>query len=721
MRKKLPPTKLGPQTRVFTLRTDDTQFDADARTMRVSFSSETPCNMWYGREILDHSKSSIRLDSARQQNMPLLFNHKMDDLLGTVENVQLDGKRCTATIRFGKDSRGDWAMQQASDGILRNTSFMYRVYRYEEDDEDEEDEPTYRATDWEPYEISLVTVPADASVGVGRNDKSTENPVTFITKRSLHIEVNMSESSSAAPAAQSGASAGGTANVDMDALRTQALREVQETERVRLQKISDIAVRHELGGEFVEHHRSRNSSLDQVRDDALDRVANLRRNEDAVRAAEDTRKQEIEALAKRHKLPEDFVKQHVLGKTSIETVRGLALEHISVRSGPAEPLSRPGVDWTASESQRYSLSRAIMAQLTGDWSKAGFEREVSNTMEKERGLKGNGGFFMPSNMPFQVKGAQRSHMLDGLQSRATYQVGTASQGGNLVETQLLAADFIEVLRNQTVTGQLGARYLTGLTGNVNIPRQATQTQTYWVGESVAVTESEATFDQVQLRPKTVGALSKMSRLSLMQTTPAIEQLVREDLLAVGALAVDAAALYGTGTSSQPTGITNTTGVGAVSAGTNGGNATFDLMVSLYATPLIANAPQANLAYAINAKLKGYLATLKSTTGQYLWSPTQSIAGGIQSELVGYKYALSNQLPYNLVTGSSGAACSMAIFGNWLELLIAEWGVTEIMASPYDATGFTNGDVLIRMFQTIDVGLRHPASFAVSTSLLTPGF
>lgn len=379
------------------------------------------------------------------------------------------------------------------------------------------------------------------------------------------------------------------------------------------------------------------------------------------------------------------------------------------------PLSR-------SEAGGYSIRKAILAAISGQWGEAGFEREVSTTLERGLQLtpRGSGSFFMPTNLPFQVEGAPLSRLLPA-QARAPYQVGTAGQGGNIVGTELLATDFIEVLRNNTVIGQLGARFLSGLVENVNLPRQNAQTQTYWVGESSALTESEATFDQVQLRPHVVGGISKMSRLMLQQATPAIEQLVREDLLLVEALAVDLAALNGTGSAAQPTGISNTSGVASVVGGTNGANLTFDLMIAMYVAPLLANAPQQNLGFAFNAKCKGYLATMKATTGQYLWEPQQSIAGGIPDSIVGYKYAVSNQLPYNLTKGSSAGICSELIFGNWQELLIGEWGVTEILANPFDATGFTTGDVSIRIFQTVDVGLRHPASFSILSDALTPGF
>jgi HK97 family phage major capsid protein len=372
------------------------------------------------------------------------------------------------------------------------------------------------------------------------------------------------------------------------------------------------------------------------------------------------------------------------------------------------------------EAQGYSMRAAILASLNGDWRDAGFEREVSTTLERGLSLSphGRGSFFMPTNLPFQIKGAMPSPLLP--RQRAEYQVGSGT-GGELVGTELLAADFIEVLRNRTVIGQLGARFLPGLVQNINIPRQDTQTQTYWVGESVALTESEATFDQVQLRPHVVGALSVMSRLMLQQSTPAIEMLIREDLLLAEALAVDAAALNGTGSAAQPTGISNTTGVGSVVGGTNGANLLFDFLIQLYATPLVANAPQENLGFAMNAKSKGYLATLKATTGQYLWQPAQSVGGPIPSEIVGYKYAVSNQLPWTLTKGTSTGICSEIIFGNWQELLIGEWGVTEVLVNPFDSVGFTTGDVSVRVFQTVDVGLRHPASFSCMSDCLTPGF
>ena len=656
------PTKLTPQKRSLSIRADGATVDADSRTVKLSFSSEEPVDMWYGTEILSHERGAVRAKGVRQESMPLLFNHDPNDLLGVVESIEISTKdrKGYATVRFGKDERGDWAMRQVDDGVLTNVSFMYRVHEWTENAKKD----AVTATDWEPYEISLVTVPADATVGVGRADAAAENPVlihfsTPAARAAISEESNDMDPSKAATAADPAGVAPGNV-VDIASVRAAASTEAAAGERARIT--------------------------------------------------------EIHAMCRTHNLPHDFSDKLIASQADIATARGAVLAALAARGGDPRPASAAGApDMTSAEKRQWSLTRAVNAALTGDWSKAGFEREVSAEISKQLGKapREERAFFMPQNIPFEMPAP--------MGKRATYQVGTAAQGGNLVQTMLMYDNFIEVLRNVSVTGQLGAMILPGLVGNVNIPRQNAATATYWVTESGAVTEAEATFDQVQLRPHTLGALSKMSRLMLLQGTPAIEQIARVDLLNQIILGVDAAALYGTGASGQPTGIASTSGIGSVVGGTNGANWTFDQFIQLYAAPRVGNAPQNALGFAINAKTYGYLSTLKSTTGQYLWMPNGGITVDPGDTLRGYRYAVSNQLRSTLTKGTSSGICSEAIFGNWNELILGEWGSLEIAVNPYDSTGFTTGDVYIRAFQTVDVGVRHAASFAYMGDGLTPNF
>lgn len=683
------PDKLAPQRRALSVRADVSTVDTAARTVALSFSSEAPVDMWYGTEILSHDKGAVRLDRIRN-SAPLLFNHDMDDLLGVVESVDIgNDKRGHALVRFGKDERGEWAMQQVADGILANVSFMYRVYKFEEDLEEE----TVTATDWEPFEISLVTVPADPSVGVGRAAPGAENPVTVSRK---------------APAA-----------------------EIANPVPTGTNEGATMAKRHILQDQATDGtgDRSTGGAVATAAPPAAP-AADITAARSAGADTERERTAEIVALGRRHSLSMDQVHDMIQRKITIAEARGEVLELVSNRGQkPVASLGHNNVDLTEKEKRAYSFFRAIQGTLSGNWEKAGFEREVSIEIAKASGKtpQNDRSFFVPTNLPFcPSEEHARAWMMEGgganyLKKRAIYQVGTANQGGNMVATNLLADSFIEVLRNTAVTTQLGARLLTGLVGNVDIPSQTAQTSTYWVAESGAPTEAEATWGKVSLRPKTIGALSKMSRLMLLQSTPAIEMLAREDLLAVMALGIDLAALSGSGSGNQPTGIVNQAGVGSVVGGTNGANLSFDHIIQAYSAPRIANAPQSNLGFAINAKSYGYLSTQKSTTGQYLWMPEGGITQAPGDTLRGYAYAVSNQLRSNLTKGTSSGICSELIFGNWRELLIGEWGTTEIMVNPYDATGFTQGDVLIRAFQTIDIGVRHAASFAVMSDALTPGF
>jgi HK97 family phage major capsid protein len=312
---------------------------------------------------------------------------------------------------------------------------------------------------------------------------------------------------------------------------------------------------------------------------------------------------------------------------------------------------------------------------------------------------------MPTNIPFA--------------QRAPYAAGAPNTGGALVATNLLAGSFIEVLRNKARVMQLGATMLSGLIGNVDIPRQTGASSTYWTTEGTNTTESEATFDKVSLTMKTIGTYSQISRNMLLQSTPDIDMIVRADLIAQIALGIDLAALSGSGSSGQPTGIANVSGIGSVIGGTNGAQLTIDHLIDLETAVTAANAPEESLAYLMNAKSVGWVKKARSTTGQYLWSGSAvGQRSGTPGEINGYPVARSNQARSNLTKGTASGVCSEVFFGAWPELLIGEWGVLELVPNPYDTAVYKNGGVLVRALQSIDLGVRHAASFSAMSDALT---
>ena len=196
-------------------------------------------------------------------------------------------------------------------------------------------------------------------------------------------------------------------------------------------------------------------------------------------------------------------------------------------------------------------------------------------------------------------------------------------------------------------------------------------------------------------------------------------LVRADLIAQIALGIDLAALSGSGSANQPLGIANTTNVNSVIGGTNGAAINIDYLIAMETAIATANADVDNMAYLCNAHTVGALKTLKSSTGQYLWTTTPLVGqrSATPGEINGYAVARSNQARANLTKGTSAGVCSEIFMGNWSELLIAEWGVLEIMPNPYDPASYKQGAILLRAMQSVDVGVRHAASFAVMSDSL----
>jgi len=615
------PPSTGARQRRFLAAADRPAVDLAARTVALSFSSELPVERWFGNEVLSHEPGAADL-TRLNRGAPLLFNHDTSDIIGVVESATIGtDRKGRAIVRFGKDARGDWALGQVADGILRNVSLTYSVHDYAEGADDD----TFIARSWQAYEISLVSVPADPSVGIGRSLDPTPRRTTV------------------------------------------------ETDNIP-------------ATEAPQSRRSRAATSGAIEDERL-------------RAAS------IAAVCQRWGRPE-LAQRYIDEGASVQSVR-VALDTRPVQQPVGAPPPDGGWDFNAGFSVRdidnFSITRAIGAVMTGNWQHAGLERAVSKELEQMIGRR-TAGILVPSEL---------------LQTRAPYFTGASATGGAVVATNLMADSFVEPLRNVPVVQQAGATMLGGLVGAVDIPRQTTQTAAYWVPESGAITEAEATFDKIQLRPRTLGALSKMSRLMLMQSTPAIEMLVRNDLGRVLALGVDLAALSGSGAGNQPTGIVNQGGISTLALGPNGAAVDLDALVNLEQLLNSANAPPDARAYIVNSKTAASMKRLKSSTGQYLWSDGGlGQRSGTPATFNGYPVLISNQARSNLTKGTSNGVCSEIFFGSWSELVIGEWGVTEILVNPYDTTGFASGDVLIRAMQTMDIAVRHGASFAVISDALT---
>ena len=347
------------------------------------------------------------------------------------------------------------------------------------------------------------------------------------------------------------------------------------------------------------------------------------------------------------------------------------------------------------ESSQFSVVEALKGIQSGKGLQ-GRELEVNREIEIQSG-KRTEGFYVPQNVGW-----------GGMQKRA-YVAGTASAGGNLIATDLLEGNFIDALRNRTIVGELGARYFPGLVGNVAIPKRATDNTAYWIGgdDSDSITESTGSFSQITMSPKTVGALTKYSHLMKLQSTPEIEQTIRNGFIAIIANAIDAAALNGSGSSNQPTGVIQTSGIGSVAGGTNGLAPTLDHLFDLKKAVAIDNADVGSAAFVTNAKVEAVLSKLKDGNSNYLLSPYGNEIG--RQQIASRRFEVSNAIPSNLTKGS-GSNLSAILYGNFADLYIGLFGELEILVDPY--TDFSKGTTALRILQSIDIKVARPESFSV---------
>lgn len=620
--------KLGLVTRSLEIRGDE--IDADNRTIELTFSSEDPYERWFGIEILSHDSKHVDMGFIASGNAPLLADHNHGDQIGVIEKAWLQDGVGHARVRFGKSNRASEFFQDVQDGIRKNVSVGYYVNEMKLQQERDDGPDVFLVTRWKPVEASLVSVPADETVGVRSSDDEVETTI----------------------------------------LRTRKVEEMttQTTET-----------------------KTAEDSKAEVKPQPVDM--------DAIRKAERSRQADIIAMGKMSGLEKE-ADEAIQNDVSVDSFRAKAFDAM------VEKNAKPAVDMSTLSKQdiedcnRFSFTKAIREAAEGGLS--GVEKEMHQ--EAVQQFRGTGVTVQGTlAIPYQVL-AQRD-----------LTAGTDSQGGYTVATNLLASSFIELLQNRMLTRQMGATVLDNLMGDVAIPSQATGATAAWEGENDAGAESSPTFGQVSLTPNRVGTYTEVSKQLLVQSSLSVENIVRQLLADSIALAIDLAALHGSGSGNQPTGIAATAGIGSVAGGTNGLAPTWAHIVELETDVATANADMGRMGYLTNAKVRGKLKTTEkaSNTAQFVWTDSEQMNFGM---LNGYRAGVSNQVADDLDKGTSTGVCSAIFFGNWADLMLAFWGGLDMVVDPY--TLATTNLTRITANTYADVGVRHAGSFSAMLDALT---
>lgn len=677
--------------------------------VNMAFASETPYQRWWGTEVLQVTPKAVRLQRLND-GAPLLFNHDWNDLRGVhvpgsvrpeADGVLRGQVRITSATAAGRD-----AIALVESRVLTKASVGYQIHKVVEKTTNKAGEPvereidgavferairshaqvrdgrtlggdlaafrrdldaaaggpleraedapaTYLVTDWEPLENSLVTVPADNGVGVGRSSESRSAEIVNV----IHV------SSDASP---------------------QALRFIQQAVQRQISTHQPAApAAPQEKATMAETTAAAGASAEAV----LERTPATPRQGPNAAELEQARVRGIENLAQGFKIDANVRDYWINSGVSLEAVSDdiLRIQKERTARNPAQPASALGL--SAPETRRFSMLKAVQAAFDNNWTNAGFELECSRAIAARLNVVPDPKkFYVPLEVQQRGLPVQRRDLT----------AASASGGGYLVGTDNMS--FIELMRNRSVVYNMGATRMGGLTGNVTIPKQTGSATAVWLAnEASTATESAQTFGQLALTPKTVGAYSEISRQLMLQSSPDAEALVQSDLATVCALAIDVGALRGSGSGGEPSGIVGTSGIGSVTGTSLAAAGILEFQSDVAGGNLLS----ASCGYVTTPAVAALLMArpeLPSTGTTRLWQGSM-----LEGSMFGMRAMASNQM-----------SSATMLFGDFSKVVIGEWGVLQVEVNPY--ANFQAGIVGVRALVTIDVGVRYGGAFSYASSI-----
>lgn len=458
----------------------------------------------------------------------------------------------------------------------------------------------------------------------------------------------------------------------------------------RPHEVSIVSVPADSRAGFFRAKETKMQTIEQNDNQPLSRSQRIAAGRDDYAAKTDA--QDIAAMAeqfKRFNGVEGMAMEAIRSGEPASRFSSRMMEHISNASRPGSEAAYESI-MNPRERSKYSLLRAIEAQVTNDWRQAGFEREIHDTLAQKVKHRSVTGLLVPAGDLAKKVNEQRRYQ------QRDMSVGTAAYGGYLVGTDHRDDLFVDMLREKSVVMGLGATRISGLVGNVDIPALRGDATAFWqANESTSIVESNATIGQILLSPKTIGAYTEVTRRLLKQSTPQAEAILINSMTATLGRGIDTAAINGSGVSGQPTGLLLAAAIGAVT----GTSISWDAILEFEADVAGAELDLAgvNVGWITTPLIRKLLKSRLKVAGypQYLWESPDNRMNGYQA------YA-TNACPAGTL-----------MFGDWSEIVIGEWGVVEIETAP---ANFTAGIVGIRAMADIDIGIKHAGAFSIAASV-----
>lgn len=613
--------------------------DRDGITVEVSFSSETPYFRWDYWEVLGHAPGEVDL-SILQAGAPVLKDHipSIDAKVGRVVRAWLQDGRGRAVLSFAATPEARDLAARVAAGEVTDISVGYDI-RSAKRDGTRDGVPVIRVTDWLPREISWVAVPADPSVGHGRSDTPHRHTIPI-------TDTDNPEDTMPDPIQTQGTAIGtapDTAPVHARAADPAAIR--AEAERI-----------------------------------AADMVAGER-----------TRIAEIEAIAAQAGMSREVRARAISAGTTVDAFRAEALAHMASPEATRARAARAEIGLTGREVRSFSFAR-LAAALADPNSRdaqdaAAFELEVCREGNRARGTRAKSSLTIPMDIL-----ADPNFILPRAGTRAAgpnaMTTGAAADGGALVPVDYMAGSFIDALTNSLSVTRAGVTVMSGLTGDVDIPRETGGATFGWVSEGGDAPSSKPQVGTVSLVPHTAAAEVEYTRRMRLQADPSVDAFLRRVVMRDVTLGIDATCLRGHAAAGAPYGILNlVTPTTWTTASTMTRDEIIDLATGIAAANVTGEVSMILNAVSVGA---GRKTKLDAGSGRFLLEGDR---------LADYPFLQSNQ------------AQNYEVFaGVWENAILALWSGLDIRVDT--ASRAASDGVVIRVFQDLDFQVRHAAAFAV---------
>ena len=652
----------------------------EERTVPIMFSSDEEVRMWYGREKLMHGNDNVDLSYFNARTSPFLVDHRAwssEAQIGVIESARIDGKNGFAVVRFGKGERASEFYQDVLDGIRTSVSVGYEVRKWEIEDADRDD-PLYIATEWVPREISLVTFPADDTVGVMRSERKD-----FI----FELQTEEQEDDDMLSLRNEGASS-------PDEERT-APPEPEVTEQ-RAEGGNEGGNEGGSEGEETETQSTRTEVKENYGSDAS----------------------LIFKMARDLKLPDERAMRAIQAEQSFaDFATEVAQETTNARVNAdgtvtvEEEARFEGTDVEPKDAQQFRITN-LMADAVLETDKyGGFEREICMEEAGRRADAGMQvqGFAIPGSITGQATRYHQQRAMArilshrDLNKRTTLTSGTDATAGHLIDSELRPENLIEWLYGEFAVSR-AATWLMNAKGNIAIPKQDGRTVASWGAETAAATESNPTFQLLELSPKELKVITMFTKTFAIQTSVDAENLVRRDIMRGLGESLDSALIYGTGADGQIAGVET---IDRIDTSPNAGRIQYSKADGIVYSDVLNAVEKIGVANAAGPNMEWIAswAFWKQAKGTAMLT-NGSIPIWYENMMCDFMATATSQIKQG--TRGTDANVDEAYLANWMYLLVAMWGGMDIVVDPF--TLADRGMVRVVGFYRVDSDFAHDEAF-----------